>query len=121
MKKSTLITAASLLGVSVASVVFAAQSVPIPTGVGITITDIEGIVNIIVNSLIYIAGIVIIGAFAYSGILWASSGGSEGQVDKAKAAFMAALYGTLVILGIYLIIATIRGLVTGQFFGQFFG
>ena len=89
---------------------------PPPKGIAITLDTIMIIVNDIVTRLIEIAGVVVVGALVWGGLMWATAGSNEDRVTKAKAVITGALWGALVIFGVFVIISTIRGLVTGRFF-----
>jgi hypothetical protein len=65
------------------------------------------IVNIFINAADYLFGI--LGAlallfFIYGGLVWLTSGGSAGQVDKGKKILLGAVIGMLLALGAWLIV-----------------
>ena len=61
----------------------------------------------LINDLIVISTFLATAAFAYAGLLLLTSGGSEGQRDKAKDVFKKVLKGYLWILGAWLLVYTI--------------
>lgn len=75
--------------------------------------NIQTIVSLIVNSLLFVAFVAALGYLIYGGIKWIMSGGDKEGTAKAKASVTAALVGLAIVLASYLLI----GLVL-QFFGM---
>ena len=71
----------------------------------------------LITDLIIFSTFLAVAAFAYAGILLLTSGGSEGQRDKAKDVFLKVLKGYLWILGAWLLVYTITSVLlkTGYF------
>jgi len=61
----------------------------------------------LINALVILSTFLATAAFAYAGLLLLTSGGSEGQRDKAKDVFKKVLKGYLWILGAWLLVYTI--------------
>ncbi|MBI2673727.1 MAG: hypothetical protein HYX23_00380 [Candidatus Zambryskibacteria bacterium] len=61
----------------------------------------------LINALVILSTFLATAAFAYAGFILLTSGGSEGQRDKAKDVFKKVLKGYLWILGAWLVVYTI--------------
>ena len=98
---------------------------PLPTGFGplgggldaATIRDI--ILIPLTNFLIAVGIILAIISIVVSGVLYLKAGSDTTKVDKAKAWFKNGIIGAFIILGVGVIIWTVYGIVTGQFFNVF--
>ncbi len=107
----TAVTLITCLALPVA--VLAAPSVSVPVqGNAITLQNIETLVQDVVNFFITIASVAMVAAFVYAGFLWITAGDNEGQVTKAKTMLRNALWGSLIILGVGVILNTIANFAT---------
>jgi hypothetical protein len=100
MKSSTkkAIIAGSALALSAPSFVFAAFTAPTTNATGLPAGTLTGIITSLMNWLLIIVGIVAVIAFLIAGILYLTSAGDEGRVEKAKEAMIAAIIGIIVAL-----------------------
>ena len=93
-----------------------AYGAELPEGFPITLKDIELWVEDIVTSLIYIAGVAMVGFVVWSGIYWMYAGakGDSGAVEKAKGMLKAAIIGAAIVLGVGVILNTISNIFGGD-------
>ena len=93
-----------------------AYGAELPEGFPITLNDIKLWTEDIVTSLIYIAGIAMVGFVVWSGIYWMYAGarGDEGKVQKAKDMLKAAIIGAAIVLGVGVILNTISNIFGGD-------
>jgi len=97
---------------------------PLPTagpfGTGLTAIKIRDLILIpLTNFLIAIGIILAIITIVVSGVMYLKAGSDTTGVDKAKTWFKNGLIGAFIILGVGVIIWTVYGIVTGQFFNIF--
>ena len=67
------------------------------------------LVNALITDLVIISTLIAVAAFAYAGLLLMTSGGSEGKKDRAKKMLWKVLMGYLWILGAWIVVYTITG------------
>lgn len=91
----------------------------IPTGEPITLGAIEGVVHMLAVFFIRLSGIAAAMSIIVIGI-WMMTAKSEESFKRAKYWFGRALLGALVIFGVGVILNTIQGIWTGEFFGGFY-
>ncbi|MDO8505187.1 MAG: pilin [bacterium] len=70
----------------------------------------------LINALVLISTFLATAAFAYAGFILLTSGGSEGQRDKAKEIFRKVLIGYLWILAAWLLVYTITSVLLNSGF-----
>lgn len=87
----------------------------VPTGEAVTLTEIEDTIRRIATFFIRMSGILAAISIISIGI-WMMFAKDEASYTKAKAWFVRALWGALVIFGVGVILATVRGVWTGKFF-----
>ncbi|MDP2648259.1 MAG: pilin [Candidatus Yanofskybacteria bacterium] len=92
-------------------------AVELPPGQAWDLQYIKEIIDDVVTFIIYLAGIVMVVFFILSGFKWLQAGGNSTKQQAAKDMFKAAVIGSLIILGVGVIINTISGVFTGEFFG----
>ena len=93
------------------SVALAAQT-PTPTpATGMTYKKMLGILDNIVGFILRMAGFASMGVIIYFGVRMLLAGGDPTVYAAARKGFNWALVGTLVIFGVYTIIATTKGAV----------
>lgn len=109
-----LLTILILLGV-LAVIAPALAADYIPPGKPITLDEVDGLIRMIARFLIVISMVIAVIAFVLSGITY-MMGGTLTDVKKAQGMFKNAIWGTLIILAIGVIINTIAALVTRDFF-----
>jgi len=97
---------------------------PLPTagpfGTGLTAIKIRDLILIpLTNFLIAVGIILAIIVIVVAGVMYLKAGGSPEALKKAQAWFKNGIIGAFIILGVGVIIWTIYGIVTGQFFSIF--
>ncbi|MBX4211820.1 MAG: hypothetical protein KW806_03505 [Candidatus Yanofskybacteria bacterium] len=111
-------TASMLFVVTVMAVSAANAPIDIPEGNPITLGGLTDNLESIVKFLVIIAGFLMVGFVIWSGLYWMYAGarGDTGKVEDAKGMLRAAIIGSLIVLGVGVILQTIRGFVSGEFF-----
>lgn len=90
-------------------------TVPV-TGQGFTLTEIELRIKQIAQFLIVMALVVAVIFIIWGGVTWMAAMGNEEKAKKAKTRIKNGIIGALIILGVGVILQTLAGLVTRQFF-----
>ncbi len=106
------------LGIIALVVPILTSAADIPAGEPVTLQGIEDTVRELSRFLIRLSGIGAAIALLIIG-LWMVFAKEEATFAKAKAWFWRALLGALVIFGVGVILNTIQGVFTGDFFGGF--
>lgn len=112
MRKAFLSLAVLLLPILVLAAEF-----QLPEGEPITPNKISTFLNDTANFLIAAGVLGAIITIVTAGIMYFGHGFSASAVTKAKGIFWNALIGTLIILGVGVIINTVAALIHGSFFG----
>lgn len=89
----------------------------VPTGVGLTLSDVEDLIVTIANWLMIIGVVVAVLFLAWGGIKWMTAGGDSKKSDEAKTIIKNGFIGLVVLFGIGVILRTAAGLITRTFFG----
>lgn len=89
----------------------------LPAGSELTLTGIEDIIKLIATTLM-VAGITIAIIFIiWGGIKYMTAGGDEKRSGAAKTAIFNGIIGAAVVIGVGVILRTVAGLITRNFFG----
>lgn len=107
---NTIIVLVTVLAI-VVSFTSIAIAAPTSTSTGMTYQKMLDILDDIVVFVLRMAGFAAIGVIVYFGVRMLLAGGDQTKYAEARKGFNWALVGTLVIFGVYTIIATIRGAV----------
>lgn len=98
-----------------------AQTLPTPrppvSGGGVTLSEVQAIIEKIARFLIVVAVIIAVIAIIWGGIIWITSGGNEDRQKSAKAWVWNGVVGALIVLAVGVILQTLAGLVARTFFG----
>lgn len=94
---------------------------PLPTsgpfGTGLTAIKIRDLILVpLTNFLIAVGIILAIITIVVAGVMYLKAGSDPTKVEKAKGWFKNGLIGAFIILGVGVIVWTVYGIVTGQFF-----
>lgn len=81
-------------------------------GDAIKLSDIEDLVMDILDSLVFVASLLVVGVFVYAGLLWLTAGDNQTKVTKAKTLFKNAVIGAVIVFGVGVIINTIADFAT---------
>jgi len=79
----------------------AVTNVATKAGIGGGTTDINVIVDRVINVVLGFLGIVLLFYFIYGGFRWMTAGGDEKQVDEAKKMIRNAVIGLVIIMASY--------------------
>lgn len=106
-----LIVAALLAVLLMPSFALAISPVPVPIeGKKIGLSTLETLVEDIADTIIYIAGFIVVGYIVLAGFKMVSSRGNEAEFKKGKDMLRNAIIGALVVFGVGLIVNTIANI-----------
>lgn len=106
-----LIVTALLAVLLVPSFALAISPVPVPIeGKKIGLSTLETLVEDIADTIIYIAGFIVVGYIVLAGFKMVSSRGNEAEFKKGKDMLRNAIIGALVVFGVGLIVNTIANI-----------
>ncbi|KKT28018.1 MAG: hypothetical protein A3G02_01875 [Candidatus Yanofskybacteria bacterium RIFCSPLOWO2_12_FULL_44_13b] len=88
----------------------------LPAGKPITVQEVNSIVHYLADFLIIISLVLAVIMLTISGIRYMTAAGSPDRIKKAQATLKNAIIGTFIIMGTGVIINTIYGIVTRNFF-----
>ncbi len=89
----------------------------LPPGQPITFTEIDNLIEQIAQFLIVASVLFAVIMIVWSGITYMAAGADSSKVEAARTRLKNAIIGAAVVLGVGVIIQTIAGLVTREFFG----
>ncbi|MDO8495606.1 MAG: hypothetical protein Q7S32_03785 [bacterium] len=89
------------------------------TGKAITLTEIEDLITGAGRFLITISIIVAVIFIIYGGIRWITARDNDDAVASAKKIIMNGIIGAIIILGVGVILQTLAGVITRDFFGNY--
>lgn len=119
-KKLARTTLIALTVMAVLTPVLALAALPTPTppvtGTGITLVEIEALLNRIAKFLIVVSIIIAVIFIVWGGILYMAARGDEGKVETAKSTIYNGIIGAAVVLGVGVILQTLAGVITRSFF-----
>lgn len=100
--------------------VLAASNLPTPTppttGEAITLDEIESLIRRIAQFLIIVSVIVAVIFIIWGGVMYMAARGDEDRVKTAKTTIYNGIIGAAVVLGVGVILQTLAGLITRNFF-----
>lgn len=108
-----------LLFLAMGHVGWAGQLADLPAGQPITIDEVDSLIGRIAQFLLVISVLIAIIMIVWSGITYMAAGANATKVTEAQARLKNAIIGAAVVLGVGVIIQTIAGIVTRDFFCQF--
>ena len=91
----------------------------LPAGKPITLPEVDSIIGQIAEFLIVVSVLIAVIMIVWSGITYMSAGADSTKVAEAQTRLKNAVIGAAVVLGVGVIIQTIAGIVTRDFFCQF--
>lgn len=117
ISKTTLATLA-IVAVLMPVLVLAALPTPTPpvTGEGIDLDEIEDLIQRIAQFLIVVSVIVAVIFIIWGGVMYMAARGNEEQATAAKTTIFNGIIGAAVVLGVGVILQTLAGLITRNFF-----
>lgn len=84
---------------------------------GLTLTEIEGLIDTVANFIITIGIIIVVIAIVWAGIQFAIAGGDAEKQGKAKEWLKNGLIAAVIVLGVGVLLNTASNIVTRSFFG----
>ena len=117
IQKTTLV-ALTVIAVLMPVLVLAVLPVPTPptSGEALDLDEIEDIVKRIAQFLIIVSVIVAVIFIIWGGVMYMAARGDETAVEKAKSTIFNGIIGAAVVLGVGVILQTLAGLITRNFF-----
>lgn len=119
MKTTSKILFIVLLFLAVAHTGLANQLADLPAGKPITIPEVDSLINQVAQFLVITSVLIAIIMIIWSGITYMAAGSNATKVTEAQARLKNAIIGAAVVLGVGVIINTIAGIVTRDFFCRF--
>ncbi len=98
---------------------WASQLADLPAGKPITLPEVDSLIGRVAQFLVVISVLIAIIMIVWSGITYMAAGANATKVTEAQARLKSAIIGAAIILGVGVIIQTIAGIVTRDFFCQF--
>ena len=91
----------------------------LPPGQPITFDEVDSIIGRIAQFLVVVSVLIAVIMIVWSGITYMSAGSNATKVTEAQTRLKNAIIGAAIVLGVGVIIQTIAGIVTRDFFCQF--
>jgi phosphatidylglycerophosphatase A len=88
----------------------------LPSGTPITLDYIERIINVLANWIVAMSMVFAIIWFVWAGIKYMIAGSNDTKVEEARKMLWTGVIGTMIILGIGVILNTIMYVINGCFF-----
>lgn len=95
------------------------QLADLPPGQPITFDEIDSLISRIAQFLVITSVLIAVIMIVWSGITYMAAGANTTKVTEAQTRLKNSIIGTAVVLGVGVIIQTIAGIVTRDFFCQF--
>lgn len=108
-----------LLFLTMAHTGWASQLADLPPGQPITLPEVNSLIGQVAQFLVVISVLIAIIMIVWSGITYMAAGANVTKVTEAQTRLKNAIIGAAVVLGVGVIIQTIAGIVTRDFFCQF--
>ena len=108
-----------LLFLAVAHTGWASQLADLPVGKPITLPEVDSLIERIAQFLVVTSVLIAVIMIVWSGITYMSAGSDTTKVTEAQARLKNAVIVAAIVLGVGVIIQTIAGIVTRDFFCQF--
>ncbi len=105
-----------LISLLVMPMVASALATPGTGDRGLTLTEIEDLIDTVANFIIAIGIIIVVIAIVWAGIQFAIAGGDETKVSNAKGWLKNGLIAALIVLGVGVLLNTASNIVTRSFF-----
>ena len=108
-----------LLFLAVAHTGWASQLADLPAGKPITLPEVDSLIGRIAQFLVVTSVLIAVIMIVWSGITYMYAGSDATKVGEAQTRLKNAVIGAAIVLGVGVIIQTIAGIVTRDFFCQF--
>src|SRR3989344_2155617 len=90
----------------------------LPPGQPITLPEVDSLISQIAQFLLVVSVLIAVIMIVWSGITYMSAGADATKVTAAQGRLKSAVIGSAIVLGVGVIIQTIAGIVTRDFFCQ---
>lgn len=108
-----------LLFLAIAHTGWASQLADLPPGKPITLPEVDSLINQIAQFLLVVSVLIAIIMIVWSGITYMSAGSDTAKVTEAQTRLKNAVIGAAIVLGVGVIIDTVAGIATREFFCRF--
>lgn len=108
-----------LLFLAMAHTGWASQLADLPAGKPITLPEVDSMIERVAQFLIVVSVLIAVIMIVWSGITYMYAGSDASKVTEAQTRLKNAVIGAAIVLGVGVIIQTIAGIVTRDFFCQF--
>lgn len=108
-----------LLFLAVAHTGWASQLADLPPGQPITLPEVDSLIARIAQFLLVVSVLIAIIMIVWSGITYMAAGANTTKVTEAQTRLKNAIIGAAVVMGVGVIIDTVAGIVTRNFFCRF--
>ncbi|OGN01900.1 MAG: hypothetical protein A3I26_02765 [Candidatus Yanofskybacteria bacterium RIFCSPLOWO2_02_FULL_43_10] len=119
MKTISKILFIALLLLAIAHTGWASQLADLPPGQPITLPEVDSLISQVAQFLLVVSVLIAVIMIVWSGITYMYAGADATKVTAAQGRFKSAVIGAAIVLGVGVIIQTIAGIVTRDFFCQF--
>jgi len=109
----------ALLFLALAHAGWAYQIADLPAGTPITLTEVDNIIEMIAQFMIVVSVLLAVIYIVWGGITYMAAGADTTKVGEAQTRIKNGIIGAAVVLGVGVIIQTIAGIVTRDFFCRF--
>lgn len=107
-----------LLFLAIAHTGWASQLADLPAGRPITLPEVDSLVSRVAQFLLIVSVLIAIIMIVWSGITYMAAGANTTKVTEAQTRLKNAIIGAAIVLGVGVIINTVAGIVSRDFFCQ---
>ncbi len=108
-----------LLFLAIAHIGWASQLADLPPGQPITFNELDYLIERIADFMIVTSVLLAVIYIVWGGITYMATGSNTTKVEEARVRIKNGIIGAAVVLGVFVIINTIAGIVSRNFFCQF--
>ena len=98
---------------------WASQLADLPAGKPITITEVDILIGRVAQFMVVVSVLIAVIMIVWSGITYMYAGSDTTKITEAQTRLKNSMIGAAIVLGVGVIIQTIAGIVTRDFFCQF--
>ncbi|MEK7121703.1 MAG: hypothetical protein AAB857_03270 [Patescibacteria group bacterium] len=119
MKTISKILFVAFLFLAIAHTGWASQLADLPAGKPITITEVDILIERVAQFMVVVSVLIAVIMIVWSGITYMYAGSDTTKITEAQTRLKNSMIGAAIVLGVGVIIQTIAGIVTRDFFCQF--
>ena len=119
MKTISKILFVAFLFLAIAHTGWASQLADLPAGKPITITEVDILIGRVAQFMVVVSVLIAVIMIVWSGITYMYAGSDTTKITEAQTRLKNSMIGAAIVLGVGVIIQTIAGIVTRDFFCQF--